>query len=94
MAEGAYFVTETANIRSIDDSSPDPVVISALSEYLEMAKTGELTAVVMIAGKRDGTWLQGIYGDSGYHSVAGLNLRVDTLKQMLVALAKRVDNDG
>jgi hypothetical protein len=72
------------NLRALDEPVVDAAIVSTLQEVLALAEAGEVTAVAMIVANRDGSWSQRISGDTRYHSLAGLNLRVDILKQLLL----------
>lgn len=83
-----------SNLRSIDTPVVDSAVVSTLSEALDAAASGGVTAVAMIVARRDGSWTQHVAGDTSYHSLAGLNLRVDLLKRLLLEQVRVVGNGG
>jgi len=79
------------NLRSIDTPLVDEAVVQTLEEALDAARRGEVTAVAMIVAYRTGSWSNRVAGDTSYHSLAGLNLRFDMMKRLLLQQVRVVE---
>jgi hypothetical protein len=85
---------QPSNLRAIDSPLPDAAVVEVLEETLEAARRGEVIAVVMVVARRDGSWQNRLCGDTSYHSLAGLNLRVDMMKRLLLQQVRINEAEG
>lgn len=79
------------DLRAIDTPTVDNAVVETLEETLGAARRGEVTAVAMIVAYRSGTWTNRVAGDTSYHSLAGLNLRLDMMKRLLLQQVRVVE---
>jgi hypothetical protein len=72
------------NLRALDRPAIDSTIVETLRTALSQAESGEITGIALITSQRSGQWTQSICGDTMYHNVAGLNLRIDMLKRLLL----------
>ncbi len=77
-------MTDLPNLRVLSSPHVDTAVTAALAQILKEAEAGEVVAVAAIVARRSGEWTQHVVGDTAYHNLAGLNLRVDMLKRLLL----------
>jgi hypothetical protein len=87
-------VDTPSNLHSISGPLVDPAVVETLEELLSAAQRGEVTAIAAIVAYRSGAWSNRVAGDTTYHNLAGLNLRVDMMKRLLLQQVRTVEELG